>query len=37
MTSMLVVSLGKTLNGMPLSFCEIGGGAKQSTCRGSPV
>ena len=32
--SLLVVSLGKALNGMPPSS---GGGAKQSTRRGGPV
>ena len=31
--SLLVVPLGKKLNGMPLSLC---GADKQSTCRGGP-
>ena len=34
--SLLVVSLGKTLNGMPPSLWQTDGGAKQSTCRDSP-
>ena len=36
--SFLVVSLGKTLNGMPLSLCgRQMVGPKQSTRRGGPV
>ena len=34
--SLLVVSLGKTLNGMPQSLWKTGGGAKQSTHRDGP-
>ena len=34
--SLLVVSLDKTFNGSPIFMWETGGGAKQSTCRGSP-
>ena len=35
--SLLVVSLGKTLNGMPLSLCgRLTGGAKQSIRPGGP-
>ena len=35
--SLLVVSLGKALNGMPPSSCGRQMGAKQSTRRGGPV
>ena len=35
--SLLVVSLDKTLNGMPSSLCGTDSGAKQSTRRGEPV
>ena len=35
--SLLVVSLGKALNGMPPSMWQTDGGAKQSTRRGGPV
>ena len=35
--SLLVVSLGKALNGMAPSLCGRHGGAKQSTRRGGPV
>ena len=35
--SSLVVSLGKTLNGVPSSLCDRDGGAEQFTHRGSVI